>query len=44
MVKPSKKSIFLGVLYAEDEGTMIVLNVRNYSPKDTVSHLRRSDS
>jgi len=32
------------MLYPEDEGTMIILNVRNYSPKDTKSHLRRSES
>jgi hypothetical protein len=38
-VKQSKKSA--GLLGPEDEGALILLNVRNYSPSDRVSHHRR---
>jgi hypothetical protein len=37
-------SILLGLLYPEDEGTVILLSIRNNWPEDVVSYLRRFES
>ena len=34
-------SLELGLFYPEDEGTMILCNVVNYSPNNTASYLTR---
>jgi len=39
-VKQAKKKKLLALLDPEDEGTMILCNIRNYLPDDTSSHPR----
>jgi hypothetical protein len=40
----SKNRLFWNCLTLEDEGTMVLQNIMNHSPSDTVSHPGRPES